>query len=67
MQGHCAPRSKGVGADLMGVEAEALKSDLGCVKAQERDDIGSGNVACGGGGVGVLSADWGVWVGPVFL
>ena len=33
VQGHRAPRAKRVGADIMGVEAKVLKSELGCVKA----------------------------------
>ena len=47
----------------MGVEAKALKVELGCVKAQEGYDNRYGNAAYGGGRVGVVSSDWGVGVG----
>ena len=36
------------------------------MKAQEFNDLGVGNLLCGGGRVGVVSADWGVGVVPVF-
>ena len=36
------------------------------MKAQELDDLGYGNSACGGGIFRVVSADWGVGVGTVF-
>ena len=39
---------------------------LGCVKAQELDNLGYGNAACGGGRVGEVSADWGVGKGDRF-
>ena len=66
MQGHCTHIAKIVRADLVRVEAEALKAELGYVKAQEFDNLGVGKALCGGGIVGVVSTDWGVRVGPVF-
>ena len=51
----------------MGVEAGTLKAEVGCVKAQDGDDMGCGNAACGGGRIGLVSADWGVRVGTVFF
>ena len=50
----------------MGVEAEALKANIGCVKAQDIDDLGACDAACGGGKVGVVSTYQGVGVGTVF-
>ena len=47
MQGHIAPREKRVGANIMEVEAEALKVELVCVKAQEGDNTGAGNTGAG--------------------
>ena len=66
MQGHRTPRSKVVGSDIMGVEAEALKSEIGCVKLQELDDLGVCDAVCGGGRVGVVSTYQGVGVSAVF-
>ena len=56
MQGHCTHIAKIVRADLVRVEAEALKAELGYVKAQEFDNLGVGKALCGGGIVGVVSA-----------
>ena len=53
-------------ADLIRAESYALKDDLGCVKAQEFSNREVGNKLCGGGRVEVVSADWRVWVGPIF-
>ena len=50
----------------MGVEAKVLKSELGCVKAQELEYLVADNTAYGGGRVGVVSAGWGVGVGTIF-
>ena len=50
----------------MGVESKVLKSELGCVKVQELEDLVADNTACGGGRVGVVSADWGVGVDTIF-
>ena len=50
----------------MGVEAKVLTAELGCVKAQELEDLVADNTACGGGRVGVVSAGWGVGVGTIF-
>ena len=66
MQGHITPILKRVCADLIRLESQALKDELECVKAQEFNDLGVGNLLCGGGRVGVVSADWGVGVYPVF-
>ena len=66
VQGHHFPRVKRVGANIMGVEAKVLKSEIGCVKAQELEDLVADNTAYGGGRVGVVSADWGVGVGTIF-
>ena len=66
MQGHITPILKRVCADLIRLESQALKDELECVKAQEFNDLGVGNLLCGGGRVGVVSADWGVGVVPVF-
>ena len=47
MQGHISPREKRVGANIMELEAEALKVELVCVKAQEGDNTGAGNTGAG--------------------
>ena len=67
IQVHRPPIEKRVRANLMGVESEALKSKIVCVNGQEEDDMGAYYTACGGGIVGVISADWGGGVGTIFL
>ena len=53
-------------ADLMGVEAKALKANLGGMKAQELGYLRACDTACGVRGVGVVSIYQGVRVGAVF-
>ena len=50
----------------MEVEDKALKAELGCVKAQDLNDLGSGNTSCGGVKVGEVSADWVVRFSTIF-
>ena len=66
MKGHFYPRAKRVGADLVRVEAEALKAEPVCVKSQKLENLGSGNAVFGGGRVGVVSSYWGVGAGTIF-
>ena len=63
MQGLRDPRVKRVRANLVRVDAKSLKSELGCVKAQEEDGMVAGNGVCGGGRFGIVIVDWGVRVG----
>ena len=49
----------------MGVNSEAFKAELGCVKVQKIETLGACNAAGGGGSDRVVSTDWGV--GPVLF
>ena len=51
----------------MGIEEEAFKSKLVCVKAQDLDNLGASNTACGRGSVKEVIADWEIGVSTVLL
>ena len=46
VEGHGAALAQGVGADLMGVESQALEANFSGGFTEVEDDVGSYNISC---------------------